>query len=188
MGILRGRRSFYLTKISSYCIPFCRKTGFELKNCEKIIDFIKYEFFSKWVILTEDRFNWQFMSLYHLIYEELNSKEDFWLIHCHFGKMIFENPKIYETWGGKLICRALSLYRRDLNYLSVSTGGLKLSVGKKKFWKNNQKIGEIHLGKFDKKVRKSRKFGQNPKKIENLKIKSSGPKIVFLTLGTQKSG
>jgi hypothetical protein len=70
------------------------------------------------------------------------------LFQCHFGKAFFENPEICETPGGKVVCRALSLYRRDLNYLPVSTGGLKLSVGKKKFWKNNQKIGEIHLGKW----------------------------------------
>jgi hypothetical protein len=70
------------------------------------------------------------------------------LFQWHSEKVIFENPKICETPDGKVFCRALSLYRRDLNYLPVSTGGLKLSVGKKKFWKNNQKIGEIRLGKW----------------------------------------
>jgi hypothetical protein len=49
-----------------------------------------------------------------------------------FGKVIFENHKICETPGGKVVCRALSLYRRDLNYLRATIGGLKLSVGEKK--------------------------------------------------------
>jgi hypothetical protein len=54
--------------------------------------------------------------------------------------VIFENHEICETPGGKVVCRALSLYRRDLNYLPVSTGGLKLSVGKKNFGKITKKL------------------------------------------------
>jgi hypothetical protein len=61
--------------------------------------------------------------------------------------VIFENHKICETPGGKVVCRAMSLYRRDLNFLRATTGGLKLCVGEKIFLQNNQKIGEIHLGK-----------------------------------------
>jgi hypothetical protein len=74
--------------------------------------------------------------------------EEFWLFQCHFVKFIFESPEIFETPDGKLISRALNLYRRDLNYLRVTTKGLKLCVGVKKFWKNYWKIGQIYLGKW----------------------------------------
>jgi hypothetical protein len=47
--------------------------------------------------------------------------------------VIFENHKICKTPGGKVVCRALSLYRRDLNYLPVTREEFKLYVDVKKF-------------------------------------------------------
>ena len=62
--------------------------------------------------------------------------------------MILGNPEICETPVGKLINRASSSYRRDLNSSRATTGGLKLCVGEKKFSKKFKKIGQIGLKKM----------------------------------------
>ena len=132
--IFSVRRNFYLTKVWSYFIPFVQKNGFELKNWSKIINFHKFEIFTKWILLTEDHFYLHKIGLYDSILQQLNSWEVFWLFQRHFEKVIFENPKICESPYGKVVCRALSLYRRDLNYLPVTREGFKFCVDVKKLF------------------------------------------------------
>ena len=72
-----------------------------------------------------------------------------------FWKTYFGKPQNLRNIGCSIDLQRLEFLSRGpevqvLNYLRATIGGFKLSVSEKKFWKNNQKIGEIHLGKLTK--------------------------------------
>ena len=129
-GILRGRHDFYSPMIFIFS-PLSAKELIWTEKLAKIVGVHESEILSKWILLTGDHFD--------------KSWEVYWLFQCYFEKVIFENPKICKTSDVQLLSKSLSSHRPDLNLLCAATGGLKLFVDVKNFWKKNKKLDKSIL-------------------------------------------